>query len=340
MRILYDGWPLAYAPLSAGAWHIRTLLTQGDEGNEALLALPTEPQAIQPGLQTVIQHTHDRGEWEQHVLPALAEEHSAAAIHTTGLASLFGKAPTLVSPAEHKGEGGRTRLAEAQGFGGLTRSTILWSSDLPKPRMPGRVVTLPPVVHPDFKPSGAHSIVQGLPDEYVLVHGLATERAALRLLESWTWASASIGEFYPLVIIGLDKPMQAFVQAQVAKFQVESSVRVAAEIAPQNLPAVYAAATAVVHVGEPVAWGNPLRLALATGKAIVSDQEPLTEAIVGEAGYLIDPQDSRGFGAAMITCVVDEKAREEFEALAQARAAQWSATNFQNALVEIYRRLG
>lgn len=335
MRILYDGWPLVYSPLSAGSWHLRTLLAMKIEGHEAVLALPTEPQPVQPGLQTVFRHTHDRGEWEQRVLPQLAAEHNAAAIHTTGLASLFGKTPTFVSPAERRGEGQRSRAAEAQGFGGLARATVIWPSDLPKSKS-GTVRTLSPVTHSDFKPATVHVTVQGMPDEYILVHELPDERATLHLLESWTWAAASIGEFYPLMIVGLNARMQEFVQSQLPKFHVENTVRVAAEIAPQDLPAIYAAASAIVHVGEPAAWGNSLRLALASGKATIAHQEPITEGVVGNAAYLIKPNDLRGFGAAMITCVVDEKAREKLEESAWRRAAQWSSANFANELQEVY----
>lgn len=339
MRILYDGWPLAYAPLSAGAWHLRTLLALGEGGYEAILALPTEPQAMQAGLQTVFRHTHDHGEWEQRLLPELAAE-LGAAIHTTGLASLFAKVPTLVSPAEHKGEVPRTRLAEAQGFGGLARATVLWPKDLPRPRLPGRVQSLEPMAHPEFKPAHHPATVQGMPDEFLLVHGLPDERAVLQLLESWTWAAASIGEFYPLVIVGLNEHMQAFVRQQLPKFTVEGSVRLAADLAPQDLPSIYAVASAIVHVGEPAAWGNSLRLALASGKAIVAHQDALTESILGEAGYLIKADDRRGFGAAMITCVVDEKAREKLEDAAQARTAHWKASDFQSELKKVYSQVG
>ncbi len=341
MRILYDGWPLIYAPLGSAAWQLRTLLTLAIDGVEPMLALPTEPQLATEGLQTIFHHTHDRDEWVQRILPRLAQENGAGDIHTTGLgASLFGKAPTLVSPAELESAAPRSRWKAALGRGGLARARVLWPNDLPDPRMPGTVRRLPPIVHPEFQAGVVSPASQvKLPEEFVLVHGLPDERSLLALLESWTWAAASIGEFYPLVIVGLDDETSHRVQAQMPKFHVEESVRVLADVQPQDLAAIYKACTALVHLGAPAPWGNPLRAALAGGKAIVAQQEPLTEAIVGAAAYLAPPQDLRAFGAAIITVVVDEKAREKLEDTARQRAAHWKADLFKVELLKVYKEI-
>lgn len=333
-RILYDGWPLTYEPLSAAAWHIRTLLALHPPEVEALLAMPTEPQAgLNPGVRMAFEHTHDQGEWEQRILPRFAQE-AEAAIHTTGLASLFGKARTLVSPASESA--GRSRMAQAQGRGGLARAAILWPQDLPAPRLPGVVTKLPPAVFPEFSQRAAVLNKLDLPDEFILLDGLPDEAAALQLLEAWTWAAASIGEFYPLVIVGLSERLRAFVAARRPEFHVEGSLRVLANLQPQDLPAIYQLSTAIAHVGLSAAWGSGLRHALAAGKALVAQDDAYAQAIVGPAGYLLPANDLRGFGAAMITVVVDEKAREKLEDAANKQASLWRPADFQAGLLKLY----
>ena len=341
MRVLYDGWPLIHAPLGPAAWHLRTLLALALDGVEAVLGLPTEPQMAAEGMQTSFHHTHDRGEWEQRILTRLAQENQTAAIHTASLgASLFGKVPTLVSPAELESPAPRSRWKAALGRGGLARARILWPNDLPDPPLPGAVHRLPPVVHPEFQAGGVSSMSQlKLPEEFVLVHGLPDEGSLLALLESWTWAAASIGEFYPLLIVGLNEEAARVVQAQLPKFHVEDSVRLLADLQPHDLAATYKACTALLHVGPPAPWGNQLRAALAAGKAIVAQQEPLTEAIVGAAAYLAPSRDLRALGAAIITVVVDETAREKLEDAARQRAAHWKADAYEAGLLEIYQAM-
>ena len=347
MRVLYDGWPLLYAPESAEALHLRTLLALAQEDLELLLALPVgvEIETNSKKIRNVLAETHDQGAWQQRVLPRLAEEQQADWVHTTQLAAtLFGKAPTLVSPASSDlSDSGshslRGRIAAAQGRGGLARATILWPEDLPDPNLPGTLRKLPPVAHPDFQPGKAMPPVGlELPEEYLLYHGAGDQGALLRLLESWTWAAASIGELYPLVMLGLDEEAKRFLEKRLPEFHVQDSVHLLPQVDAQHLPAIYQNCIAVVHPGPPAPWGGTLRHGLACGKAIVAHQEALTEAMVGPAAYLISSDDLRAFGAAIITVAVDEKAREKLEAAANQRSASWKAIAFQIELKHVMEK--
>jgi hypothetical protein len=265
----------------------------------------------------------------------LAGKHAASFIHTTGLAaSLLGKATTLISPAEIEGEGGRGRAAAAQARGGVSRGQVLWPQDAGAADLASGIHTLPPVVHPAFT-QPAHTAAPGLPDEYLLYHGRGERATLLQLLESWTWAAASIGELYPLILSGLSAEMGRFVESKLPDFHLQDYVRVV-QLAPADLPAAMRGCAAFIHPETPAAWGNPLRHALACGKAIVALQEPLTESIVGPAAYLVAPGDLRSLGAATITVVVDEKAREPLEEQAKQKSARWSADAFKKRLSEVY----
>jgi glycosyltransferase involved in cell wall biosynthesis len=337
--VLFDGWPLIHNPLGAAAWHLRTLLALNPEGVQAIIALPTEAGAISlnEGIESMEHHTHDRGAWEQKILPQLAEEKQASLIHTTSLgASLLGKVATLVSPAETDASD-RGRLNEALAFGGLAKATILWPQDMPVAKMPGQIRTLPPIVHPDFASSDTSTPqVKDLPDDFLLVQGVFDGENVLRLLESWTWAAASIGELYPLVFIGLDEPTRKFLEARIPEFHLQESVRILQDIPAQETPGLFRACAAVVYVGKPAPWGNALRSSMACGKALVAIQQTETESIVGSAAYLVAANDLRGFGAAMITVVVDEKAREKLEDSSREHAAHWSPAKFKEELMKIY----
>lgn len=351
LRVLHDGWPLLHAPASAAGWHLRTLLALAPADIELILALPGDKpiDGIAEKVKMVRAAEGYRGAWEQGTLPRLAEENGANWIHTTNLAaSLFGKTPTLVSPTSSEseresGRGMRGRLTSAQGWGGLARATILWPDDVPTSKLPGTLRKLPPVAHPAFVPRDAAApsglglpADLGLPEEYLLYHGASDEQTLLRLLESWTWAAASIGELYPLVMLGMDEKEKEFLQKRLPEFHVEDSVRILGEVAFEYLPALFQNSVAVIRAGAPAPWGGALRHALACGKAVVAHQEPLTEAIAGPAAYLVPPEDLRSFGAAIITVVVDEKARESLENGAQQRSAAWDAAAFTEELSKIY----
>lgn len=337
LRVLYDGWPLLYAPLSAAAWHLRTLLALAPE-TENLLAVPEAIPGddLPQGVQVIEAKARDRGAWEQRTLTDLAERNDANCIHTTGAAaSLLGKTPTIVSPSEVEGESSRGRLAEAQGRGGLARAQILWPSDADKSDLHGKITTLPPVVHPAFTQRALRPSHLDLPEEYLLYHGAGNERTLLNLLESWTWAAASIGELYPLLLTGLSASAQVFVEKRLPDFHLQDFVRVLA-IQAGDLPGLLQHCAAFVYPETPAAWGNPLRHALACGKAVVAHQDSLTENIMDSAAYLVDAANLRSFGAATIAVVVDEKVRESLEAQAKQKSARWSADAFKLELSKIY----
>jgi glycosyltransferase involved in cell wall biosynthesis len=340
IRILYDGWPLLHAPLSAAAWQLRTLLAMKTDEVQPLLALPTEPEAttVNEGPELVFQHTHNRGEWEQRILPRLAEKHGAKFIHGTGMnASLFGKARTLISASEMESAGERSRIDEAQGRGGLARATLLWPEDIPAPKFAGKIQKLPATSHPDFAPIDYFPTPPlGLPDSYVLFHGQGSRDTLQKLFESWTWAAASIGEYYPLILLGLDAETREWARTRLPEFQLEESVRVLEDLDAKFVPAIYQACTVVVHPQQPEPWGGSLRHALACGKAVVAVQDANSEGIVGPAAYLVAADDLRAFGAATITLVVDEKARESMETAARQHGAGWKAARYRDELLKVY----
>lgn len=354
MRILYDGWPLVHASDSPAALHLHTLLALAPEGTESLVALSTEPPAdhsadsslsADQGPRPIYQAKADLGVWQQQTLPRLAEEHGAALIHTTQpAASLFGRIPTLVSPSNYGSlpaaeQQPISRLKRAMGRGGLARACTLWPQDLPAPPLPGRLSPLPPVAHPAFKPAASdapHGLE--LPDTYVLYHGPGEPRILLNLLESWTWAAASIGELYPLVLLGLEEGDKRFVEGELPKFHVEEHVQLLPRAHPSHLPAIYQRAAALAQPGPPAAWGDPIRHALACARPIVAFKSPPIEALVGQAGYLVEHGDLRAFGAAVITVVVDDEVRAGLESAAQKRSARWETGAFQSALDNLYQQ--
>lgn len=333
MRILYDGWPLAYAPLSPAATHLHELLAAAPATVERLLALPAAVASELPsGVHPLHLTPRNRGDWEQRALQALAAEHGAAAIHTTAAAAaLLGKLPTLVSPAEYATEAaGRGRMAAAQAQGGLARARLLWPHDLPAPER--EVHNLPPFAAPS--PGAPANPAQ----EYLLYHGSGDAQVLAHLLNAWSWAAGSIGELYPLRIAGLDAKQQAWLEGQLAIRDLQDSVQL---IHPSlaALPDVIQQCTAFLHPEVPPAWGSPLRQALAAGKAVVALQEPRCAAMAGAAAYLVPAGDARRLGAAIITLVVEEGLRATLEQQAAQKSASWDAGAFEAALDAAYQTL-
>ncbi len=373
MKVLYDGWPLVYAPNSPEALHLLAILSQLPAQVQAVAGLPGASfHPLPPGVDTQqapMPFTEfGRLRWEQYSLPRLARRVGASLLHsTTGGLALFGGPLGLVSPAGYgagvepgraerlpladlggprPGLAHRLRLALAQGAPARA-GAILWPADLSTLHTGAAVLRLPPVVHPIFLQAEGSSQALAdldLPETYILYHG-PTDAAALHPLRAaWTWAAASIGEYYPLVLINAGS---SFLPSPgIGRGAGGEGPILLPPLPLPTLAALYRGCSAVFHPLPASAWDGALRLALASGKPLVALETPLSDALVGPAGYLSPPgpEQDRALGAALITVIVEENVAEALGQAAQQRAAGWQQTGpqpggFGQALLDAYGRL-
>lgn len=371
LRILYDGWPLVHAPLSPHAIHLKTLLACLPREVNAIVAFPHEPPAGFEGMEIHIQPTPNKSggrlRWEQRILPKLVRKFDTAALHlTTPTPPLLGDIVTLVSICEYGGSlnirgddmsqrGFAGRLRASFASGGMSQlSGYLWPDDLPGAGRPINLRRLPPMVPLDFRPENAQdssykSINGGrvsqqldqinLPDTYILYHGPSRERDLEQLLAAWRWAAPSIGEYYPLLLVGLSSHSQQVLDRLAISFGLAENLYALPEITPELLPELYRKSHAVFHPAPASPWSGAVRLALASGKPLVAAERELTDAIVGPAAYLAPAADGRALGAALVTIVVEEQIAGELSRAAAQRAANWREKAFSRRLLEIYRQL-
>jgi hypothetical protein len=371
MRLVYDGWALVYAPNSPAALHTLTLLEAHPPEIEAWAALPGASfhplvGAVRAALLPAPDTQAGRLRWEQRSLPDLARKLQAHLHLSSSAPPLFGSAPVLVSPAvflrggagsespaglfaqdadHNQGMAGRLRLATVQG--GFSRThRLFWPDDLPALRGAAGQASLPPAVHPAF----AH---QEQPDEsldmaeemYILYHGPTGAQAVQRLVEAWRWVSGALNETVSLVIAGLEKAGKAQLEASLAGSPVAKTVRILPPLSLAGLAALYRGSRALFHPAAPAVWGDPVRHALACGKAVVGLESAWMEALVGPAAYLAAPGNAqagnpdRALGAALISVALEDSLAGQLAQAARQRSAGWRFAAFAQALGENYRAL-
>jgi glycosyltransferase involved in cell wall biosynthesis len=368
LNILYDGWSLAYQVTSWEAIHLLSLLANLPAGVRAQVALPAPPfDPLPAGIEAVLQPVENnrwgRLLWEQLTLPGLARRHQTDILHLIGIqAALFGSHPQAISPAgydslaDHKSAGFNsghretarpnslaTRLRVALGQGGFTRAAgIFWPSDLPVPDYNLRVFQLPPLIHSHFTNPIQNFQQPDLPETYIIYHGPQTDAALHRLVEAWSWATGSIGEYYPLLVLGIDQRSSVKLNALLQQTSLAKTVSLLPPLHLESMIYIYQNCTAVFHPADIPPWGGPLRTALFYGKPVIALETPFIDALVGPAGYLVNPKKtdlSRALGAALITVIVEESVATGLAQAARRQAAGWESGNFASALEDAYRSL-
>jgi len=344
IKILFDGWPLVNAPNSAAAIHLRTLLIYAPDNIQPILALPEHSNidGIDKQFELIIKEEKDLGAWQQKRLPRLLKSVSANIIHSCiDGAALFGRHKTVLSPsALNHANQEDSRLSLALGQGGMARANILWPADIDQSTAYANQHFLPPIAHPDF--FGGEIEIDpklNIPETFILHHGAVDSKSIHDLLEAWTWAAASVGEYFPLLMLGLGSNSQKKIKEQLIRFQLEETVHILPEISWRDLSALYRNCNAVIANGQDELWGASARLALAAGKSIAGFNSTAKEKLLGNAAYLVSDGDLRAFGAAIITVLVDEKVWEKLGDAAQNRSAKWDPTSFTKALGYFYEGL-
>jgi len=354
LMVLIDGWSLIYQPNSPVAGHLLTLLTAQPEDVEVTLVLPGEPPEWLAGkFNLLVRPAQDsmrqRFYWEQRSLPAMAKELHADLVHLSGVnPALFTSVPTLLSPAEigekQRITGMYSRLRQAFSAGGMVRlAGLVWPADLPSPPEASQVFRVMPASPFGWFVDGAaipeDILSLDLPETYILYHGPCHLAALNFLLETFCWAAGSIGEDYPLLILGLDEEGQEQLPALTATYDLQGSVRALPVILPFSIPWLYQKCSVLFHPAEISPWGNPLRNALACGKPVVAGETALSDALVGSAAYLAALDKPRELGAALLTVIVEEEIASRLSAEAMQRAAGWQTETFRRELGDIYRAI-
>jgi glycosyltransferase involved in cell wall biosynthesis len=364
LRVLYDGWSILYQPNGPASTHLLTILAQIPNQVKPILALPGPAPAWLPEVETriipTISTTSSRLIWEQRILPQLARDCGAELLHLMSphpplLAPLF----CVVSPCGFKDNptsahgperpaGVARRLRGALAQGGLSRvRAIFWPEDLPQFSLPQPVITLPPTVLPDFaygaekngRSEPGEYLALDLPETYILYHGPSSSQDLGRLLAAWSWAADPIGDYYPLVILGLDDAGREDLSKLSRQFDLRETVRALPELSPRIIPLLYERCSGVFHPAPVSPWGGPLRQALASGKPVVASENQLAAGLVGPGAYLVPGDDSRALGAALITTIVEEGLAQSLSQAARQRADSWRLADFGRELWTAYRDL-
>jgi len=375
-RVLFDGWDLVYRPNSPAAIHLLELLTSQPQGVQAAIGLPGGcfhqlPAAMgtdDPIVLSVVETPNSPSgklRWEQRTIPNLAHTLRADLVHTFEAAALFGKCAAVLSPASVDKStiplGKRTeaptlaeRLRDALGQGGRSRlAGLFWPTDLDRlesgqPNSTPRL-SLPIPIHPAFRPE-AESSAQGsrsrldLPATFVLYHGSMDQRCMSDLLAVWSWAAGAIGHDDPLLVAGMNPAEQARLDRMAAEYGLRSTVMAMPPLSMAELAQVYRASKVVLESGGAAPWGNSLRLALASARPVVGLENPMSNLILGPAGYLVPLEKKpgerfRAIGAALISVIVDEGLAESFAEKARQRSLDFDMQGFSGALSDAYERL-
>jgi glycosyltransferase involved in cell wall biosynthesis len=224
----------------------------------------------------------------------------------------------------------------------FTRREILDWFGLP----PERVVTIWHGVDPRFAPvddEAVHVRVRAryhLPTRFLLFVGIASPRKNIdRLVRAFGDLSDDERGDAHLLLAGPAGWKNAALEAAIAASPVASRIRHLGVVADADLPALYELAAGVANLSSREGFGLPALEALACGAPLVCADRTSFPEVVGDAAWLVDPDDGAAVTRALATVLAggaDVEARRA-RGLVRARAFTWERA--AAATLAVYRRV-
>jgi alpha-1,3-rhamnosyl/mannosyltransferase len=197
---------------------------------------------------------------------------------------------------------------------------------------PERVVTIPHGVEPQFAPVVDPAVLERvrlrhrLPRRFVLFVGIASPRKNLdRLVRAFGALRDDERGDAELLLAGPPGWKNAGLDAAIATSPVGSRIRHLGVVAEEDLPTLYALATAVANLSSREGFGLPGLEALACGAPLVCADRTSFPEVVGDAALLVDPDDEAAVSAALAALLQGgpSVALRRERGLARARTFTW-----------------
>jgi glycosyltransferase involved in cell wall biosynthesis len=184
----------------------------------------------------------------------------------------------------------------------------------------------------------------GLPPEYVLyLGGFDVRKNVETLLKAFTYVKQGTGDMYPLILAGRPPeritPRFADVQKYIDLMDVGDVVRMIGEVEEADKPALYRMAKCFVFPSRYEGFGLPVLEAMACGTPVVAADASSIPDVMGDAGFLVGPDDARHMAGNIIAALIQEDVARDLRQKGLARAAQFSWARTARETLEVYSRI-
>ncbi len=228
-----------------------------------------------------------------------------------------------------------------------SKTDIVEHLDIPSEKVTVTHLAVDERFHPKIGSENDEAVREkyGLPDDYAFyISGFDIRKNVHNLLLAWTYAGPSLSEQVPLVLAGRiprwrSSPRFPDLQEYAKQLDVERYIVWLGEVDEADKPALYRMATVTVVPSHYEGFGLPVLEAMACGTPVVAANASSIPEVAGDAAYLVDPDDARALGAAILAVMVQDDLRDHLSNLGRGRATQFSWRNTAQQTREVYENV-
>ncbi len=206
-----------------------------------------------------------------------------------------------------------------------------------------RLSVVPLATEPHFQPPHPDAIAHirttyDLPERYVLYLGSnKPHKNLVALVEAWALIVRDALDGVPLLVLaGRDDPRYTEARQRTTQHGLGARIRFLPDVPDDALPALLGGATVFVFPSLHEGFGFPPLEAMAVGVPVVSSNRTSLPEVVGDAGWLVDPE-PEALAAGVRRVLGDEALRSTLRRRGIERAAQFSWERTASMMLGLYR---
>lgn len=209
---------------------------------------------------------------------------------------------------------------------------------------PEKITVIHEAADPSFAPQTPEAVALArvryrLPERFFLHVGTIEPRKNLtRLLHAWEPLYLA-GEAPPLVLVGKRGWLTGDFDAALEASPARDAVHFTGYVANADLPAVTAAATALVFPTRYEGFGLPPLEAMACGTPVACSNASSLPEVVGDAALTFDPLDESAMASALRRIANDADLRADLRERGFAQAANFAWDKAATETIRVYREV-
>ena len=177
----------------------------------------------------------------------------------------------------------------------------------------------------------------GLPDPYLLfLGGEKPHKNVQNVVRAFGAARRKHALPHTLVLAGALPQNTARLDALIAALDISGSVMRPGIVDEEDLPGLYAGATAFLYPTLYEGFGLPVVEAMTCGTPVLTSSTSALQEIAGGYAYLVDPMDVDAIAVGIALLATDEKVRSDFIELGRKRALDFSWDKAAERTLEVY----
>jgi glycosyltransferase involved in cell wall biosynthesis len=177
-----------------------------------------------------------------------------------------------------------------------------------------------------------------LPPRYALTVGRLDPRKNFAQTARVARALVERGDLDGLVIVGPDDFGSSGLRAQLARDSTTSVVTRLSGLDNDSLQAVYRHASCLLYLSLAEGFGMPLIEAMAMGTPIIASNRTSIPEVVGDAGMIVDPDDTREVVRAASAVLSDTTLRSALAGRAAARISLFDGSRTASEMLRVYAK--